>query len=46
MRIDPVKKEPANKKKPAFPIEVYTRKAALVFVFVGVYFFLIKILFL
>jgi len=42
MKINPFKKI----KKPAFNIEGYTRKAALVFVFIGVYFFIIKILFL
>jgi hypothetical protein len=47
MRIDPtIEKEKKQQEEIAKKMEVYTRKAAIVLVFLGVYFFIIKILFL
>jgi hypothetical protein len=45
MRVNPISKAKKAGKDPV-PAEAYTRKAALILVFAGVYFFLIKILFL
>ena len=47
MRINPtLEKEKKQQEEVAKKMEMYTRKAAIVLVFIGVYFFIIKILFL
>lgn len=46
MRINPEKRKLSANKRDEVNLDKYTRQAALVFVFLGVFFFVIKILFL